>query len=143
MLQKLLDHALVRIYKGKITLKFSKAAYVGICILDWSKVLMYEFRHDFIRNKYGEKPKLLFTDADSFMYFVYEVKDVYEDFSEDKEFFDFSNYSAKSKYYDVSNKLVVVKMEHETGGVAIKECTGLKPKLHFVLVDNTSEHKKA
>ena len=40
-----------------------------------------------------------------------KTEDVFEDFSKDKEIFDFSNYSAKSKYYDDSNKLVVDKME--------------------------------
>ena len=55
---------------------------------------------------------------------------VYQDFSEDKEVFDFSNYSAKSKYYYDLNKLVVGKMKDETGGVAIKEFVRLKPKMY-------------
>ena len=56
--------------------------------------------------------------------------------------FDFSNYSIKSKYYDDSNKLVIGKMKDETGGVAIEEFVGLKPKMYSFLVDN-SEHKEA
>ena len=56
--------------------------------------------------------------------------------------FDFSNYSAKSKYYDDSNKLVVGKVKDETAGVAI-EFVGLKPKMYLHLVDNNSKHKKA
>ena len=40
-----------------------------------------------------------------------KTEDVFEDFSKDKEIFDFNNYSAKSKYYDDSNKLVVDKMK--------------------------------
>lgn len=39
--------------------------------------------------------------------------DVYDDFSKDKELFHFSNYSAKSKYYDNSNSLGVGKMKDE------------------------------
>ena len=52
---------------------------------------------------------------------MYEIKtdDVSEDFSNDKEMFDFSNYSPKSKYFDDSNKLVVGKMKVETAGVTI------------------------
>ena len=52
---------------------------------------------------------------------MYEIKteDVYEDFSSNKEMFDLSNYSTKSKYHDDSNKLVTGKMEDETAGVAI------------------------
>ena len=44
---------------------------------------------------------------------MYEIKneDDFEDFSNHAEMFDFSNYSAKSKYYDNSNKLVVGKMK--------------------------------
>ena len=37
-------------------------------ILDLSKVLMYEFHYDYIRNKYDNKWRLLFTDTDIFMY---------------------------------------------------------------------------
>ena len=42
---------------------------------------------------------------------MYEIKTEDEDFSSDKEMFDFSNYSTKSKYYEDSNKLVIGKMK--------------------------------
>ena len=63
---------------------------------------------------------------------MYEIKteDVYEHFSNDKEMFDFSNYSTVSKYYDDSNKLLVHKMKDETAGVVIKEIVGLKEKMY-------------
>ena len=50
---------------------------------------------------------------------MYEIKteDFYEDFSKDEEMFDLSNYSAKSEYYDHSNKLAVGKMKDETVGI--------------------------
>ena len=67
--------------------------------------------------------KLLFADSDSLIYEI-KTEDVYEDFSSDKEMFDFSNYSTKSKYYDNSNKIVIGKMKDETGGVAIEEFLG-------------------
>ena len=68
-------------------------------ILELSKVLMYEFHYEYIKNKYGNNSRLLFTDTDSL---VYEIKteDAHEDFNNDKKIFDFSNYSSKSKYYD-------------------------------------------
>ena len=48
---------------------------------------MYESQYDYIKNKYDNKSKILFTDADSF---IYEIKtnDVYEDFISDKEIID-------------------------------------------------------
>ena len=76
---------------------------------------------------------------------MYEIKteDVYKDFSKDKEMFDFSDYIAKSKYYDDSKKLVIDKMKDETAGVAIEEYVGLKTNMYSFLVDDRSEHKKA
>ena len=56
--------------------------------------------------------------------------------------FDSINYMTKSKYYYDSSKLVVGKMKDETGGVAIEEFFGLKPKIYSFLVDDNSEHKK-
>ena len=122
---KIFDNDLVAIRKNKVTLTLNKPAYIGMCILELSKVLMYEFHYDYIKNKYGNNSKLLFTDANSLMYEI-KTEDVYKDFSNDKEMFDFSNYSAKSKCYDNSNKLVVGKMKDETAGVAIEEFVGLK-----------------
>ena len=63
---------------------------------------------------------------------MHEIKteDVYQDFSIDKDMFDLSNYSTKSKY-DNSNKLVVGKMKGETAGVVIEHFVSLKPKMYL------------
>ena len=138
MSHKIFDNDLVAIRKNKVTLTLNKPAYIGMCILELSKVLMYEFHYDYIKNKYGNNSRLLFTDTDSLMYEI-KTEDVYEDFS-NKEMFDFSNYSSKSKYYDNLNKVVVGKMKDKTAGVAIEELVGLKPKIYSYLVDDNSEH---
>ena len=78
----------------KLTL--NKPAYIGMCILELSKILMYVFHCDYIKNKYGNNSRLLFTDTYSLMSEM-KTEDVYEDFSYDKEMFDFRNYSIKSK----------------------------------------------
>ena len=74
---------------------------------------------------------------------MYEIKtkDVYEDFNNDKEMLDFSNYSTKSKCYKNSNKLVVGKIKDAAAGVVIEEFAGLKPKMYSYLVNDDSEHK--
>ena len=64
---------------------------------------MYTFHYDYIKNKYGNNSRLLFIDTDSLMHEI-KAEEIYEDFSDDKEIFDFKNYSTKSKYYDNSNK---------------------------------------
>ena len=66
--QEIFDNNLVAIHKIKITLTLNKPAYVGMCILELSKVPMYEFRYDYTKNKYGNKSRLLLTGTGSFMY---------------------------------------------------------------------------
>ena len=85
---------------------------------------------------------MTFTDTDSLMYEI-NTEDVYEDFSSNKEMFNFSNYSTKTKCYYDSNKLVIGKMKNKTVGVAIEEFVRLKPKMYSFLVDNNREHKEA
>ena len=49
---------LVPIRKSKVSLKLNKPAYIGMCILEMSNVLMYELHYDYIKNKYDNKSKL-------------------------------------------------------------------------------------
>ena len=123
MSHKIFEIDLVAIRKNKVTLTLNKPAYIRICILELSKLLMQELYYDYISNKYGNKSRLLFTDTDSLMYEI-KTEDSYEYFTDDQEMFDFSNYSTKSKYFDNSSKLVVGKMKDETNGVVIKEFLG-------------------
>ena len=91
-----------------------------MCILESSKVLMYEFHYDYIKNKYDNKSKLLLTVTNSLIYEI-KTKDFMIDYM-----FDFSNNSTTSKYYNNSNKLVIRKTKDETGGLSIEEFVGLK-----------------
>ena len=55
---KIFGNNLVAIQKSKITLMLNKPSYTGICILNLSKVLMYEFHYDCIKNKYGKNSRI-------------------------------------------------------------------------------------
>ena len=68
MSHKIFDNGLVAIRKKKVTLTLNKPAYIAMSILELSKILMYEFHYDYIKNKYSNNSRLLFTDANSFMY---------------------------------------------------------------------------
>ena len=76
---KIFDNDLVGIRKNKVTLTLIKPAYVEMCVLDLSKVLMYDFHYDCIKNKYGSNSRLLVTDFESLMYKI-KTGDIYEDF---------------------------------------------------------------
>ena len=70
----------------------NKPIFTGNTVLDLSKKVMYEFFYDYIKPKWGDKAKLLFTDTDSFRLEI-ETEDVYKDVSNDvDQWFDTSNY---------------------------------------------------
>ena len=46
----------------------NKLAYIGMYIMELNKVLTYEFHYDYIKNKYFNNSRLVFTDNDSLMY---------------------------------------------------------------------------
>ena len=54
MLHKIFDNNLVAISKSKVSLKLNKPTYIGMYILELSKVLMCEFHYDYIKNKYDK-----------------------------------------------------------------------------------------
>ena len=139
---KIFNENLVAVHKTKETLTLNRPAYVGMCILDLSKTLMYDFHYNYIKNKYGSKAKLLFTDTDSLTYEI-EAKDVYKDFWNDKDKFDNSGYPTNSPYFDKTNKKVIGKFKDEAGGIPICEFVGLRSKMYSYIKDNQEGGKTA
>ena len=76
--------------------ELNKPIYMGMSILDYSKIHMYSFHYDVLKPKYDDKTKLVYTDTDSYVIKV-ETDDIYEDFEEINEYMDFSDYPAASK----------------------------------------------
>ena len=120
----------IELCKSENTLTLNKPVY-DMYILDFSKVLVYKSNYDYIKNKYGDNSRPLFTDTDSLMYEM-KNKDIFEDFSKYEDMFDLRDFSSKSKYYNHSSKLVFSEMKDLISGVAIKEFVGLKQRfIHF------------
>ena len=139
---KIFNKNLVAVHKIKETLTLNRPAYVGMCILDLSKTLMYNFHYKYIKNKYGNKAKLLFTDTDSLTYEI-EAKDVYKDFFKDKYKFDNSDYPEYSPFFDKTNKKVIGKFKDEAAGIPITEFIGLRSKMYSYMKDNQKGGKTA
>ena len=139
---KIFNENLVAVHKIKETLTLNRPAYVGMCILDLSKTLMYNFHYNYIKKNYGEKAKLLFTDTDSLTYEI-EANDVYKDFFKDKYKFDNSDYPEYSPFFDKTNKKVIGKFKDEAAGVPIIEFVGLRSKMYSYMKDNQKGGKTA
>ncbi|XP_065662831.1 uncharacterized protein LOC136085451 [Hydra vulgaris] len=105
---------LIAIHMKRTKLMYNKPIYLGMCILDLSKTLMYEFHYDYIEKKYSDRAKLLFTDTDSL---AYEIKT--EDF-----------------YDDIKNDI-----ENEAGGAQVQKFVGLRSKLYSYKI-HRKENKK-
>ena len=128
----------------RVKIKFDKPIYVGLCILDLSKTLMYDFHYNYIVKKYGQRQKLLFTDTDSLEYEI-KTEDFYQDISSDvEEKFDTSNYAKNhpSGIKTGCNKEVIGMMKDECGGEKILEFVGLRAKIYSYRM-NEKEEKNA
>ena len=88
---KIFNENIVAVHKIKEALTLNRPAYVRMCILDLSKTLMYDFHYNYIKNKYLDRAKLLFTDTDSLTYEI-EAEDVYQDFWLDINKYDNNDY---------------------------------------------------
>ena len=133
---------LVAIHMKKTKLYFNKPVYLGMCILDSSKTLMYEFYYNYIKKKYGDKAKLLFTDTDSSMYEI-QTEDFYRDISADvKHRFDTSDYPPNhpSGIPSGFNKKVLGVFKDK--GKVIDEFVGLRAKLYSYRMFEGKESKK-
>ena len=142
--RKIFSENLISVHMKKTSLTMNKPVYLGMCILDLSKTIMYDFHYNYIKPKYGDKAKLLFTDTDSLMYEV-ETEDSYKDISEDiKDRFDTSDYPENhpSGIPTGINKKVLGMFKDEAAGKIIKEFVGLRAKLYSYRMDEGGESKK-
>ena len=141
---KIFNENLISVHMKKTSLTMNKPVYLGMCILDLSKTIMYDFHYNYIKPKYGAKAKLLFTDTDSFMYEI-ETEDFYKDISKDvKDRFDTSDYPENhpSGIPTGINKKVLGMFKDEAAGKRIKEFVGLRAKLYSFIMEDGKENKR-
>ena len=134
---------LIAVHMKKTKVYYNKPIYLGMCILDLSKTLMYDFHYNYIKKKYGEGASLLFTDTDSLAYEI-DTEDFYKDINPDVErLFDTSNYPEdhESGIKVGINKKVPGLFKDEAGGKQILEFVGLRAKLYSYRMKDYEEKK--
>ena len=90
---KLIEENLSIIEMKKVKVKMNKPIYLRLSILEISKITMYEFLYDYVKNKYRNKVNLCYMDIDSLVMNI-KTNDFYKDITQDvNERFDTSNYS--------------------------------------------------
>ena len=135
---------LVAIEMRKTKVKMNKPIYVGMEILDITKILMYEFWCGYLKPKYGNRIKLCYVDTDSLIPFI-KTEDFYEDIANDVEKrFDTSDYKVDRLLPTGKNKKVTGLMKDELKGKIMTEFIALRPKTYAYQIDNDdSQVKKA
>ena len=68
----------------KVKVKMKNPIYLGLSILEISKIIMYEFWYDYVKKKYGHMVKLCYMDTDSLIMNI-KTKDFYKDIAQDVE----------------------------------------------------------
>ena len=129
---KIFNENLMAVHKVKETLTLTRPAYVGMCIVDLSKTLMYDFHYNYIKKKYNNRARLLFTDTDSLTYEI-EAEDVYKDFWNDK---DMLIIAIIQRARHIIAKKIIGKFKDEACGIPISEFIGLKSKMYSCVKDN-------
>ena len=138
------DENLIAVHMRKTKVMYDKPIYLGMSILDLSKTLMYDFHYNYIKNKYDDRAKLLFTDTDSLAYEI-KTEDFYADIAGDIErLFDTSDYPKDhpSGIKVGVNKKVIGMFKDEAAGKQIEEFVGLRAKLYSYKMFEGKENKK-
>ncbi|XP_063420723.1 uncharacterized protein LOC134705941 [Mytilus trossulus] len=135
---KIFNDDLVAVHMLKQRLYLNRLIYVGFTILDLSKTLMYDFHYNYIKDKYGSRATLLFTDTDSLCYNI-NTYDINQDMMEDNHLFDTSEYEPNHPLHSTLNKKVLGKMKDETHGIPIQEFVGLKLKMYSLIYEENKQ----
>ena len=109
---------------------------MGAVILETSKLHKYEFWYDHLKEKYGDKIKLIYTDTDSFVIEV-ETDDIYKDMYEGRHLYDFSEYPTIHSNFNLTNKKVYGIFKDDLNAKIITEFIADKPKIYsYEYIDN-------
>ena len=125
---------------GKIKVVKNKPVYLGQAILDLSKIVMYEFHHNYMKPKF-DNIQLCYMDTDSLIYHI-KIEDFYADIADDVPMrFDTSGYCDRPLPMGM-NKKVIGLVKDELGGKTMTEFATLRPKLYSFRKLNGAEDKK-
>lgn len=137
------DENLVAIQLDKLQVLINKPIYVGMCILDISKIVFYEFHYNFMKTLLKDNCKLLYIDTDSGIYDI-KHKDIYKIMRENINRFDTSDYPNPNRYnIPLANKKIPGLMKDECNGKIVTEFIGLRSKMYCIVVENVDFVKKA
>lgn len=135
---------LVAIELSKSEIKLNKPVAVGVCVLEISKIKMYDFHYNFMLKNYSHQNcRIHYTDTDSFVYRLIG-NNIYDLIKKHPEQFDTSNYAIDNPYgIEQKNKQVHGLMKDENKGLIMNEFVGLRAKMYCYKVITGRVEKRA
>ena len=131
--------AAIQMHKEHILI--NRPVYTGMCVLDLSKTLMYDFYYNHLEPKYGSNCQLLYTDTDSPLLEI-KTEYVYKDMGENLDYYDTSDFPKDHPLHSQKNKKVLGKMKDECAGALISEAACLRSKMYSILLENEKNIKQ-
>ncbi|XP_053387186.1 uncharacterized protein LOC128550985 [Mercenaria mercenaria] len=139
---KIFNDDLVAVNMKNVNIVLNRLIYAGFCILDISKVFMYQFHYDFVKPKYDQRARLHLTDTDSLSYEI-ETNDWYKDMLENQVLFDTTNFAKDHTLYNNKHCKALGKFRYECGGKIIEQFVVLRPKMYSLKYGDKQESWKA
>ena len=134
--------SLAGIQMHKESIPINRPVYTGMCVLDLSKTLIYDFYYFHLKHKYGPRCELLYTDTDSLLLEI-KTEDFYKDMEKTPSYYDMSDFPKDHPLHSQKNKKVIGKMKDECAEAPISEVVCLRSKMYSILLENEENIKKA
>ncbi|XP_076384365.1 uncharacterized protein LOC143262720 [Megalopta genalis] len=132
----------VAVQMNQLSIKFYKPIYIGMSVLDISKLHLYDFHYGYMLPNFQERCRILYTDTDSLIYQII-CDDAYEMIKRDIHRYDTSNYDRNNVYgVPIANNKVLGLMKDENGGKIMTEFVGLRSKMYAIRVQDKDDVKK-
>ena len=122
------DENLVAVQLNRTTINIRKPIYIGLAVLELSKICLFRFHYDFMKKHLGESCNLCYTDTDILMYLI-KKHDIYDLMKCHIEEFDTSDYSEQNRFnIPAVNKKIPGTMRDECHGNIMTHFIGLRSK---------------
>lgn len=135
---KIFTENLIAIQMSLVAITYNKPLYVGFCVLEISKTVLYDFYYNYIKKNYGGNASLLYTDTDSLIVNIV-TENVYNDIKRNLNEFDTSNYPSVNMHDMPRNTSVLGKMKDEFFGQIIESFYGTGAKAYCVKLGATDD----
>ena len=129
--------------KKKITL--TRPIQIGVTILEFAQLTMFTYYHNVLKQTFGDRVKLLYTDTDSFVVEL-RTRDLHTDLKAISHTLDTSNFPEENHYlselFTNDNNSELFYFKSEVGADEIVAFVALRAKVYSIISKTEKDGKK-